>query len=172
MQDGKSLKTKIKEIMKIYIKILLLSIITCFASSCLEAGLEDLPEFEENSIVGVQGVKFRFISDETSNASEQNIVKYVQLGKSAEINEENAYIRVKVTVPTVSSNFPESARQECTLNNICVMVSLSTAARIFPIGNAPVLGTPSDWSKPNKYQVVAANGDKREWTIEIIEFVK
>lgn len=96
----------------------------------------------------------------------------MQLGRSVEIDEANAYIKIKATVPAVSNSFPESARNECTLNNIAVMVSLSTAARISPLSNAPTLGTPGDWSKPNKYQVEAANGDKREWTIEITQFNK
>lgn len=60
--------------MKKYSYLLFLSILFTL-SSCLTGGLEDLPEFEENEISGVQRVEYRYISDEVSNASGQQIVK-------------------------------------------------------------------------------------------------
>ena len=56
--------------MKKYSYLLFLSILFTL-SSCLTGGLEDLPEFEENEISGVQRVEYRYISDEVSNASGQ-----------------------------------------------------------------------------------------------------
>lgn len=53
--------------MKKYSYLLFLSILFTL-SSCLTGGLEDLPEFEENEISGVQRVEYRYISDEVSNA--------------------------------------------------------------------------------------------------------
>ena len=64
--------------MKKYSYLLFLSILFTL-SSCLTGGLEDLPEFEENEISGVQRVEYRYISDEVSNASGQQIVKKVEL---------------------------------------------------------------------------------------------
>jgi hypothetical protein len=42
-----------------------------------------------------------------------------------------------------------------------------------PLNGAPKLGSPGDFSaKEFKYQVTAADGTKREWTIKITDFVK
>lgn len=143
-------------------------------TSCLTGGLEDLPEFEENEIIGIQRVEYRYISNEVSNASGQQIVKKVELGRSnITVNSEAATVSLDVTVPAANeASFPVAEREKCSLSNIGVMVTISTAARISPKDGAPALGVPGDWSKPNKYIVTAANGDQREWTISIANFVK
>lgn len=41
-----------------------------------------------------------------------------------------------------------------------------------PVGDSSQLGVPADWSKLNRYVVQAANGNKKDWTIEIVEFNK
>lgn len=51
-------------------------------------------------------------------------------------------------------------------------MTISTAARIFPIEGSPVLGTPGDWSKENKYEVMAVDGTKKIWTIKVVQFGK
>lgn len=147
----------------------LLSVIIISTTSCLKKGLDDLPEFEENSITGINRVEYRFISDEISNASGQNIVKFVQLPikGTPSINETNKTISFEVNVPVANTTFTTAERDKVSLENLVVIVNLSTASRIFPIGNAPKLGVPGNWSKPNKYLVEAANGSQAEWTIEI-----
>lgn len=51
--------------------------------------------------------------------------------------------------------------------------NLRATARIMPLNGAPKLGSPGDFSaKEFKYQVTAADGTKREWTIKITDFVK
>ncbi|MEG0468180.1 MAG: hypothetical protein RR551_07875, partial [Mucinivorans sp.] len=52
--------------------------------------------------------------------------------------------------------------------NLTGIVWLSTAARIIPLNGSPVLGVPGDWTKPNKYEVTAANGSKSVWTITVL----
>ncbi|GIJ93762.1 hypothetical protein CAPN001_05690 [Capnocytophaga stomatis] len=52
------------------------------------------------------------------------------------------------------------------------VVSISTTTKIYPIGDAPELGVPADWSKPDKYRVEANNGNFAEWTIEVTSFKK
>lgn len=154
--------------MKKYIYILL-AVMTVSVTSCLKKNLEDLPEFEENDITGINRVEYRFISDEISNASGQNIVKFVNLpikGTPA-INNENKTVSFEVNVPAANTSFTEAERNKVSLSNLTVIVNLSTAARIFPIGDAPKLGVPGDWSKPNKYRVEAANGNSAEWTIQV-----
>ncbi|MFJ1490434.1 DUF5018-related domain-containing protein [Capnocytophaga canis] len=148
---------------------IILAIIAVSVTSCLKKGLEDLPEFEENDITGINRVEYRFVSEQVSNASGQNVVKFVGLsikGKPA-INNVDKSITFEVTVPKASGVFTDSERAKVSLNNLVVIVNLSTAARISPIEGSPKLGTPGDWSKPNKYIVEAANGNKAEWTIQI-----
>ena len=143
-------------------------------TSCLEGGLEDLPEFEDAEITGIQRTEYRFVSNDVSNASGQQIVKKVELTRSnIKVDKAAATASVDVAVPAANeSSFPAAEREKCAVNNICVMVTLSTAARITPVGDAPALGVPGDWSKPNKYVVTAASGAKKEWTISISGFKK
>lgn len=95
--------------MKKYSYLLFLSILFTL-SSCLTGGLEDLPEFEENEISGVQRVEYRYISDEVSNASGQQIVKKVELGRSnIVIDKEASTVSLDVSVPAANEgSFPAS----------------------------------------------------------------
>lgn len=137
-------------------------------ASCLKSGLEDLPEFEDNDITEVPRVEYRFISDAVSNASNQNIVKYVGLTINSKNIDKNAKkVTLEVTVPPANTDFSAAERAKVSKENLVVVVAVSTAARVFPIGDAPRLGTPGNWSKPNQYRVEAANGDSSEWTIEV-----
>lgn len=43
-------------------------------TSCLKGGMEDLPEYEEADIVGIQRVEYRYYSDKVSNIDGENIV--------------------------------------------------------------------------------------------------
>ncbi|MDO5664405.1 MAG: hypothetical protein Q4G63_04000 [Bacteroidia bacterium] len=142
----------------------LLVLVTIFSfSSCMNRGLEDLPEFSDALISSVSRVEYRYISDEVSPASGQNIVKFVILNHTATVNKEDATVNITAKVP---ANFPTKEKSKLSNANISVNLNLSTAARIQPVGNAPVLGIPGDWSKPNKYLVTAADGNtKKEWTI-------
>ena len=60
-----------------------------------------------------------------------------------------------------SSNFPAEERPKFTMSNVVVSLNISTAAMIQPIDGAAVLGKPGDWSKPNKYEITAADGSKK-----------
>lgn len=164
--------------MKKYSYIAFLLVLFSF-TSCLTGGMEDLPAFEENEITGIQRVEYRYVSDDVSNASGQKIVKKVELTRSkVDIDEEAGTVSIEITVPAATGSFPETERTKCSLKNtdgengICVMASLSTAARLSPVEGAPALGTPGDWSKPNKYVVTAANGSTKTWTIQVTKFVK
>lgn len=157
--------------MKKYSYLLCLSLLFAL-TSCLNSNLDDLPEFEVNEITGVQRVEYRYISDEISAASGQQVVKYVTLTNKATVDKDARHVGIEVTVPKVSASFPDAEHTKCSANEIAVMVSLSTAARITPVDDAPKFGVPGDWSKPNKYVITAANGDTAEWTVEITKFTK
>lgn len=156
--------------MKKYIKLVVIAILYMSVTSCLESGLEDLPEFELNDITGVQRVEYRFVSDEVSPVDGENVVKFVSLGKNVTIDTDQSKVSIDVTVPAASETFPASEKANCSKSNIAVMVAISTAATLTPIGDAPVLGVPADWSTAHSYTVTAADGTAKEWTIEIASF--
>lgn len=154
-----------KVIYNLFLMMALLSL-----SSCLTSGLEDLPVYEEAEITSVSAVRYRYISNETSPASGQNIVKEVNMTYTSEIDSETATVKISVTTP---ENFPESELANLsTSSNLLVSVGLSTAARLTATNGSPDLGKPGDWSKPNTYTVEAANGKKKDWTIEIVSLKK
>lgn len=159
--------------MKKYTFILLTLSLMVF-TSCLRHGLEELPVFEDKDIASVQRVEYRFIGDRVSGASGQPIVETVTLNQSpaAVINKEQGTVKISLVVPNVNNTFTQKHRDECSTKNIVVAVGISTAARIQPIEGSPKLGVPGDWSKPNKYEVIAADGSKKTWTLEIIKFEK
>lgn len=56
------------------------------------------------------------------------------------------------------------------MSNVVVSLNISTAAMIQPIDGAAVLGKPGDWSKPNKYEITAADGSKRYGLLQRISY--
>lgn len=151
--------------MKTIKNILIVLCVILSMTSCLHAGLDDIEEYKGNDITAVSRVEYRYISDEISPASGQDLVKNVTLGYSGcVIDTKSAIVDIPITVP---SNFPESELPNLSASELVVVVTISTAARIEPIGNAPALGVPGDWSKPNQYKVTAADGSSKNWTITI-----
>ena len=75
-------------------------------------------------------------------------------------NENNIF---KIRYTTTSLNAEQAAL--FTEGNVVVAVTISTAATIKPINGAPKLGVPGDWTKDNQYEVTAADGTKKTWTI-------
>ncbi|MFA7104613.1 MAG: hypothetical protein WC165_05680 [Dysgonamonadaceae bacterium] len=159
--------------MKKILLLILSSFIIFTFSSCLTSNTEVIDGYSENHISDVVGIWYRYVTTE-GETSTREVVKKVELdGIVKTIDKDNRTVTIKVTPSTSKLNsIPESARSSLSINNVGVVVSLPTAARIFPVEDAPKLGTNGDWSKPNRYVVVAANGDEAEWTIQITEFNK
>ncbi len=152
-------------------KYLYIIVLVLISTSCLKSNFEDLPEFEDAKILGVQKVEYRFYDqNDISKVDGQPIVKYVDLPRTTTID--NNVVSIVVTVPPASEAFSDSEREKVTLTNIGVMVSISTAARLTPLEGAPKMGLPGDWSKPNKYLVTAANGATQTWTVEVTQLEK
>lgn len=145
---------------------------TLTLSSCLKSNTESIAEYDNNSINDIAGVWYRYIDNYNPETS-QTVVKKVELDNfTRQIDKENHSIKIQVK-PSIDKvrEIPEKQLKELTLTNISIVVALPTAARIFPVGDSPKLGVNGDWSKPNRYMVQAANGNKQEWTIEITELV-
>ena len=158
--------------MKTFSNLLIITLMFAL-SSCLTSGLEDLPEFEYADITGVQKVEYRYISNEISTTDNQPIVKYVNLPRVTKIDKETRTVTLEVTVPAANaSSFPESERIKVSTSELCVMVTISTAAKITPLNGSPLLGVPGDWSKTNEYRVLAADGRVKDWKIQITKLTK
>ena len=71
------------------------------------------------------------------------------------------------TIRYQTNNIPEAERGNFTEAKAVVAVTISTAATIKPINGAPKLGVPGDWTKDNQYEVTAADGTKKVWTIVV-----
>lgn len=155
--------------MKTTKKYLSLLLIVLF-SSCLTYGLEELPVYEE---ADVTNFKFEYRWADKQGTSDVLRVKPLNVGLT--IDKEKQEIRCRITVPSVDNQgFTESERAKVSLDNIAGFSSISTAATIRPIGNAPVLGKPGDFSQSDmKYEVVAADQKtKKVWTLIIESFDK
>lgn len=155
--------------MRKILNYLILIVLSLSFSSCLKSDLEDLPEYEDADITSVSSVRYRYISADKSPVSGENIVKEVDLSFQSSIDEEQSLVTINVTVP---ENFPASELANVSQSKILIAVGLSTAARLKPINDSPLLGVPGDWSKPNTYLVTAANGTTKQWTIKIGTFSK
>lgn len=148
---------------------LLLTLLMVSFSSCLTSGLDELALYEDADITSVSAVRYRYISSDISPASGQKIVKEVNLTYTSVIDSESKIVRITVKKP---SNFPASELANLSTSNLMVAVAISTAARLFPQNGSPTLGVPGDWSKANLYTVEAANGAKKNWTIEVVSLEK
>lgn len=147
----------------------MMSIMTFFLPSCLEGGLEDLPEYDDANITSVSAVQYRYVTEDKHPASNENIVRDLDLQYKADLDESAGVIKISVHVP---KDIDASIAKDISRQKLVVVVNLSTAARLFPLNGSTKLGVPGDWSKVNSYEVIAASGAKKEWIIEVFELTK
>lgn len=147
--------------------ILFSVLISLLFGACLKKDALDVEEFNNNDINDVAGIWYRYVVQE----GERDVLKKVELnGIVRTVDKDNRTIVIKVTPSqNVLNSIPPDQRSGLSLKNIAVVVSLPTAARVFPVGSSPKLGVNGDWSQPNKYKVQAANGSEAEWTIHLAE---
>lgn len=163
-----------KKIYSIAIAGLLLSL-----SSCLKAGLdENLPKFKDAFITDVF-MEYRF-EDPTATSGGSPVVRIVNLNISAKQFkrlEDNPGAATDsaifdVQVPAASGSFTTAERDKVNLTNLVFMSNISTAATMSAIEGAPRPGVPGDFSQARKYQVKAADGSVRTWTVRVNRLIK
>ena len=151
-----------------FIKLLML--VVCFPvffSSCWE----DLPVYEDAEITKV-GFYHRFAGSGTDVVTGEPIMVETELTCQYEIDSEAATVYVDVTVPSANGDFAEAERNNVKLENLWGYFNVSTAAKVTPINGSPTLGTPGDWSEPHEYEIMAASGFKKTWTVTVRSFSK
>lgn len=137
-------------------------ILAVISTSCLESNLEELDTYKDCDITSGE-IYWRYYGDGKIPASGEPQVKQVRLARAVQADAENNTFYIKYTTTAL----PADQVNAFTPSKVVIAVTISTAATIEPIEGAPKLGTPGDWSKPNKYVVKAANGDKKTWTIVV-----
>ena len=148
----------------IYLTFIVLALVN---TSCLKAGLDDLETYDLNDITNV---RFEYRWWDESNKQMRVMEMTVQNNIDATAKE----VVCTITVPEATDVFTEDIRNQVSLSTLAINVDASTAARITPVGNAPVMGEfPSDFSaKEYTYTVTAGSGAQADWTIRIDGFNK
>lgn len=146
-----------KKLLNIFAALLLAVVST----SCLEHDLQELDLYSGCDVTN-GNVYYRYISDELHPGTGEYKVKQVYLAAARTQDVENC----TYTIRYVTTNIPEAERANFEKSAV-VILTVSTAATVTPVGDAPVLGVPGDWTKDNQYDVVAADGTTKRWTIHI-----
>lgn len=144
-------------------QLLLLAICLPFIAACSKA---DLPAYEEAEITKV-GAYHRFYSGDKDALTGENIVAEKELTATVDIDSDKGTASAAFSIPSASGKFTEAERAKVSLNNLVVYINVSTAARVTPLEGAPKFGTPADWTKEHKYNVMAADGTTKTWTVKV-----
>ena len=147
--------------MKKFLNILAAMLLAVVSTSCLDSNLEELDLYSGCDVTN-GNVYYRYISDEKHPGTGEFKVKQVYLAAARTQDVENC----TYTIRYVTDNIPAEKRADFEKSAV-VILTISTAATAKPVGDAPVLGTPGDWTKDNQYDIVAADGTTKRWTIHI-----
>lgn len=148
---------------KIFINTFVLMLLAMLNVSCLEGNLDDLDTYKGNDIMGVSGVFHRYYGPNIIPGSGEQEVLQTNLNfENFQSNPESGTCSFDFSIPT---NFPEDQKSKFDPKNMVVALNISTASICKPIEGSAQLGIPADWTKPNKYLIIAANGDEKVWTV-------
>lgn len=153
------------KIKRMNMKWLVLLLCLSFMTSCLE----DLPAYDDAKITKV-GFFHRFAGPNKDAVTGEPIMVEQELTCTSEINEEASTVNVQVTVPAANNNFTEAERAKVVQSKLWGYFTVSTAARVSPLSGTNALGTPDDWTKEHQFEVMAADGTKRVWTVKVTGF--
>jgi hypothetical protein len=129
--------------------LILLSIVGCFVSC--EMGLKELPLYSGTNILA-----FRLETRAIDEVKQKVIVTHGDA------------FTISVVVDTTANTVDVKVTSAVDLTSLVGIATIDRAAVISPIGNAPRLGAPGDFSNPQNYKVTAAdNIHNKTWTITI-----
>ena len=148
--------------MKKFFNIIAALLLAVVSTSCLDSGLEELETYKDCDITSGE-IYWRYYGNDVIPGSGEQQVKQVRLARAVEQNLDTNTFYIRY----VTGNIPEAERANFTESKAVVAVTITTAATIKPIGDAPKLGVPGDWTKDNQYEVTAADGTKKVWTIVV-----
>jgi len=148
---------------KCRIALVLFTVLTAF-SSCLK---KDLPAYPlwNGTIINNVYVEYRYNSNQLMYGD--SVVAYQKLIVAQVIDSTNNIITVTLTIPAANGTFTADQRARINLTHLWMYFDLSTSASIAATGSTPKPGDVGDLSKSLTYQVTAADGTKRLWTINV-----
>lgn len=153
--------------MKKYLNILAAMLLAVVSTSCLEHDLEELDVYSGCDITRVD-CEFRYKTGETHPGTQSEKVNqvYISAYSRTYVTDENDPNKGVCTIRYSKNNIP-AAYKDTAESEMVVYVTISTAATIKPINGAPTLGVPADWTADHQYEVTAADGTKKTWTIVV-----
>lgn len=135
-------------------------------NSCLDANLDDLPTYSDAEITEFR-FEYRWFDEKA------NQMRVFQLTSDYTIDKDALTATCKITVPDPQGTFTADIRNSVELNKLVGYCSISPAATMKPVDNAPRLGVVTDFSAKNyKYQITAGDGTVKVWTLIISDFIK
>ncbi len=172
---------------KIFVGVLLMF----SATSCLYHGMEELENSSDKEMTNVE-YSYRFLYNDTiqkgtiNEEIEEDRVCEVIFNKSIESVEvdgvpgfrttlthtldcvQKAGPSGSVTQEMLYQMFQEQIA-ESGLSRLWVYVSISDAATVEPLDDAPTLGTPGDYTQDRYYRVTAADGSSTEYVLQTVQ---
>jgi hypothetical protein len=140
-----------------------------FLSSCLKHNLPETKDSNQNNIADfIYYYKYAdttVVNAGTPNEQKNVSVRTITLNYTKTISNDTIYVK-----PTLPAAMPLSIKVKISLTNIWATANIPNAARIDPVGEAPVLGTPGNYSQPVTYKVTAANGSSKNWVIKTTQW--
>lgn len=155
--------------------LFLLVLVMTTMTSCLKS---DLDEVESTTACDLTNVEFEYrwtvpVTDANGNPTGVHTLLYKKLTVAKTIDNESHIVTLKLTVPNTDKTFTKEIREQVSLENLVGMFTVSTAASVTPLKEAPKLGVPGDFSNDSyTYRVTAAAGNYMDWVIKIVEFKK
>ncbi len=161
-----------------------------FMTSCLYHNIEELENSSNKELTNVE-YSYRFLYNDTiqkgtvNEEIEKDRVCEVIFNKQIEPINEQGVLGFKTTL-TYDLNSVQKAgpsgsvtkemlyemfKQQINvsgLSKLWVYVSISDAASIVPLDDAPKLGTPGDFSKDHYYRVTAADGSSADYVLKTV----
>lgn len=165
-------------------------IIVLSLSSCLYHDLEDLVNSSDKEMTNVE-YSYRFLYNDTikkgtiNEEIQKDRVCEVIFNKQVEVLDTDGVKGFKTTLSydlnSVQKGGPSGSvtkemlydmfKEKITedgLTSLWVYVSISDAATLTPLDNAPKLGTPGDYSQKRSYRVTAADGSYQDYVLETV----
>ena len=146
-------------------KYLVIIVMVLISNSCinfLEWGLDELPL---NGEAEIQNFSFEY---RFTVVNENGFPQLEFRTMVTAVTIDNTNVNCVVTVPGPSGSFTEQIAGQVNLTNLVGYCTLSPAAIIEPLDNAPRLGSVGNWSQsPHRYKVTAADGSTKTWNVTV-----
>ena len=158
--------------MKKFLNILAALMLAVISTSCLKHDLEELDVYSGCDITRID-CYYRWKSGEIHPGTEAEKVKQTYIAAYSRTYETDPDdpTRGVCTIRYSRGNIPAEYQADCEVahedRGMLVAVTISTAATMKPIGDAPALGVPADWTNDYEYEVTAADGTKKIWKIVV-----